>query len=124
MKPNLLDLFLELSEEVKVMRQRKYEQMRGYYRKHNGKETFNQSYYDQMKFEFERLERLEEFFDLLGEIPLLLVAADHLRTAKKEREQGQPIEGIRLLIPLVPVVKNPHLCYSVDLLTYEGLDNE
>ena len=125
MKTNLVEMFLELSEDVTKMKQQKYQHLRAYYQKHFGKDTFRQNYYDELKFEFERLERLEEFFDLLGETPLLFAIADHLRTAKRKKQQNNlPIEYVQVWIPLVPEVKNLGNYYFINLLKKEGVSDE
>ena len=125
MNSSLFVLFLELSETLTGLKKRKYEQMRGYYKRNFGKDTFRQNYYDELKFEFERLERLEEFFDLLGETPLLFAIADHLRTAKRKKQQNNlPIEYVQVWIPLVPEVKNLGNYYFINLLKKEGVSDE
>jgi len=119
----LLEQFLELSETLTGLKKRKYEQMRGYYKRNFGKDTFRPNYYDEMKFEFERLERLDEFFNLLNEDSQVLFAiADSLRTMKRKRQQsGLSIEYVQIWIPLVQKVENLGNCYLINLLNTGGL---
>ena len=125
MNSSLFVLFLELSKDITEMKQQKYQHLRAYYQKHFGKDTFRQNYYDELKFDFERLERLDEFFDLLGETPLLFAIADHLRTAKRKKQQNNlPIEYVQVWIPLVPEVKNLGNYYFINLLKKEGVSDE
>jgi hypothetical protein len=127
MKATLLDLFLELTEDVKSMKQHKYQRMRGYYQKHFGKDTFHQNYFNEMKFDFERIEQLEYFFNLLNEVDcsLLFAIAENLWTLKKEKQKsGQPIEYVQLWIPLVPAVRNLENCYLINLLNMEDMSHE
>ena len=126
MNSSLFVLFLELSKDITELKKRKYEQMRGYYKRNFGKDTFRPNYYDELKFEFERLERLDDFFNLLNEdAPLLFAIADHLRTAKRKKQQNNlPIEYVQVWIPLVPEVKNLGNYYFINLLKKEGVSDE
>ena len=125
MKSDLLATFLELTEDIEALIRQKYGHLRGYYQKHFGKETFRQNYYDELKFGFETIERLSDFFDLLGkEFPLLAKISESVLTLKKERQSGQPIEWVQLWLPLVPEAKAGGNCYFINLLKMEDFSHE
>ena len=125
MKSDLLATFLELSEDLATMKRQKYGQMRAYYQKHYGKETFRQTYYDELKFGFETIERLSDFFDLLGkDFPLIAIVSESVLTLKKERQSRQPIEWVQLWLPIVPEVKNLSNGYFINLLKMEDSSHD
>ena len=124
MKTDLFPLFMELFEDVKAMKEKKHQQAKSYHQRHFGKDTFRPVYFDELKDDFEKLEKLACFFNLLNDdCPLLFVVLDCLGTAKKERQNGQPIEYVQLWLPLVPMVKNLDNCYFINLLK-EGVRDE
>ena len=121
----LLTQFLELMEFVDSVKKKKYTQMKAYYQKHSGHETFRQAYYDDLKFEFETIELLERFFNELSEgCPHLFTIAEICGTLKEKRENGQPIEYVQMWIPLVPLVKNLGSGYFINLLKMEEISDE
>jgi hypothetical protein len=125
MKSELLATFLELSEDLSTMKRQKYEHLRAYYQKHFGKDTFRQNYYDELKFDFERIERLSDFFNVLSEeFPLLAIVLESVGTLKKERDNGQPIEWVQLWLPIVPEAKAGGNCYFINLLKMEDFSHE
>jgi len=122
---DLLIQFLELMEAVDSMKRQKYQHRKAYYQKHFGKDTFSQSYYDQLVFDFETIEKLDDFFNRLSQdFPLLAEFSECLWTLKKERENGQPIEWVQVWFPVVPVVRDLKNCYLINLLKTEDSSHE
>jgi cell wall assembly regulator SMI1 len=112
-------------EDVKEMKKQKYGQMRGYYQKHSGKETFSQNLYEQLKFDFETIEKLDNFFNRLSQdFPLLAKISESVGTLKKERQNGQAIEWMQLWIPLISKAKVSGNCYFINLLKMEDSSHE
>jgi hypothetical protein len=125
MVTDLHSLFLELHEELQSLKGRKHQQAKAYYHKHFGKDTFRPMYYEELKDEFSTIEKMECFFNLLSEnSSLLFVVAECMKNAKDERRKGQPIEYIKLWLPLVPVVENLGNCYFFNLLNLNEKSHE
>jgi hypothetical protein len=124
MKTDLLPLFLELCNELQSLKERKHQQAKAYYHKHFGKDTFRSMYYEEMKDEFATIEKTECFLNRLNDEGFLLFTIlDCLGTAKEKRRSGQPIEYVKLWLPLVPEVTNLGNAYFINLLK-EGVRHE
>ena len=125
MDNDLLTQFLELMEAVDFMKRQKYQHRKAYCQKHFGKDTFSQNYYDQLVFDFETIEKLDDFFNRLSQdFPLLAKISECVGTLKR-KESGQPVaEYIQLWLPLVPKVTGLGNCYFINLLKMEESSHE
>jgi hypothetical protein len=109
--------FQELIADIQTMKASKHHQAKAYYQKHFGKETFRPAYYEELKDDYAKIEKLEQFFNHLSDDSLLLfVVLECLRRAKEHRKNDQLIEYIQLWIPLVPKVQNLGNFYFINLV--------